>query len=192
MSSGTTPGENADFDESDFDLDGPQHFREPRFRLLADGSAMVSLETYERDLLKRLPLQLRELLQSTEPEHAGALVRLFPPAYLEDPEKNAEFEQLMRSDLVERKVAVAEMLSETADAAVLTEAQLAAWMGAINDIRLVIGTQLDIREDRDPDEIDEDDPRFPAVMLYGYFTHLLTELVDALEETLPEPVPDDG
>ena len=56
-------------------------------------------------------------------------------------------------------------LSKTADATELSEEQLDAWVRALNDIRLWLGTLLDITED-EPDEGPEDPPH----LLY----HLLT------------------
>ena len=37
-----------------------------------------------------------------------------------------------------------------------------------------------------------DDPRAPAFALYGYLSGLLSELVEALSEGLPEVVDDDS
>ena len=34
-----------------------------------------------------------------------------------------------------------------------------AFVQAINGLRLVLGTMLDVVEDHDPDDIDEDDPQ---------------------------------
>ena len=60
----------------------------------------------------------------------------------------------------------------------LTEDQLNAWMGAVNDLRLVLGTRLDVTEDMDAVQLD--DPRAPAFAVYQYLTHLLSEIVNAL------------
>ena len=60
----------------------------------------------------------------------------------------------------------------------LDEDQINAWMGAVNDLRLVLGTRLDVTEDMD--DIELDDPRAGAFAVYHYLTHLLAEIVDAL------------
>ena len=40
----------------------------------------------------------------------------------------------------------------------LTPAQGDAWLAALNDVRLALGTALDVSEDM-PDDVDPDDPR---------------------------------
>ena len=45
------------------------------------------------------------------------------------------------------------------------EADLAA---GLNDVRLVLGTELDVTEDFDWDGLDPDDERLPALAVYAY------------------------
>ena len=71
----------------------------------------------------------------------------------------------------------------------LTEEQLSAWLGAVNDLRLVLGTRLDVSEE--PLDIEADDPDAPAYAVYEYLGFLLSEVVDALTEGLPEPTVDE-
>ena len=66
----------------------------------------------------------------------------------------------------------------------LDEAQASGWLTALNDLRLVLGTRLDVSEDL-PD-IDADDPEAPAYAVYDYLGYLLSEVVDALAAGLPE------
>jgi hypothetical protein len=53
-------------------------------------------------------------------------------------------------------------------------------MGAINDLRLVLGTRLDVSEDMDLDALADDDPLTPAFALYGYLGWLQEQIVAAL------------
>ena len=62
------------------------------------------------------------------------------------------------------------------------ENQLHAWSTALNDLRLVLGTRLDVTEDMD--EVDPEDPRAPAFALYGYLTWLQGEIIEALAAAL--------
>jgi hypothetical protein len=55
-------------------------------------------------------------------------------------------------------------------------------MGAINDLRLVLGTRLDVTEEMEGVAVD--DPRAPALAVYQYLTYLLSEIVQALSDTL--------
>jgi hypothetical protein len=148
----------------------------------AGGGYRVDLQPWERDLLRSLPGQLRELLTSDDP----ALERLFPPAYLgaDDAERNEEYRRLVRSDLLASHQASLDVLEATADATALDEAQLSAWMGALNDLRLVLGTRLDVSEDMDEEPFAPDDPRASAFAVYRYLSELQWMVVEALSAAL--------
>lgn len=141
----------------------------------------------ERKLLGSLAEQLRELLLATTDD--PTLRRLFPTAYNEDPERDREYQQLVRDELLERRLGALATLDATLAADDLDEEQMAAWLCGLNDLRLVLGTRLDVSEEMP--EIAEDDPDAPAYAVYEYLGFLLTEVVDALAEGLPE-VADEG
>ena len=147
-----------------------------------DGSYVVSLQRWERDLLRTLPSQLRDLL-SSDPDDP-ALERLYPPAYLDDDERNDEYRRLMRGDLTTRRLTALDVMEATIDEPRLDEEQLVAWMGAINDVRLVLGTRLDVTEDPLEEQVSEDDPRAPAFSLYAYLGYLQEHVVEALASGL--------
>jgi hypothetical protein len=151
-----------------------------RIRRRRDGRYAIGLERWERDLLRTLPGQLRDLLETDDP----ALERLFPPAYLTDDERNEEYRRLMRGDLLSSRMASLDVLEATVDAADLDEEQLVAWMGSINDVRLVLGTRLDVSEDMGPEPFPDDDPRAPAFALYSYLAYLQECVVEALSGSL--------
>jgi hypothetical protein len=127
------------------------------------------------------------------PGGAGAdpvLERLFPQAYLEpeDVERDAEYRRLVREDLLEAKLANLDVVTSTLDRGTvslrrwtidLTEDEAAAWLGALNDLRLALGVRLGITEDFDGD-IDPSDPRAPALNVLSYLGWLEENLVDAL------------
>jgi Domain of unknown function (DUF2017) len=103
------------------------------------------------------------------------LRRLFPPAYTDDDQASAEYRRLMTEDLVERHQASLDILERTAGATELSEEEVTAWMGALNQLRLVLGTSLDVSEEDDPAALTS-----PQHQLY-YFLGALQELVvDAL------------
>jgi hypothetical protein len=158
-----------DFDQLEGDL------MRRRIRRNRRGSFTIDLPDEERELLSGLPGQLRELLGAGD---QPSLRRLFPAAYHLDAEKDAEYHDLMRSDLLASKLSRAELLESTAQATELTEEQLLGWMGAVNDLRLVLGTQLDVSED--DDELDDDDPRAGHFGLYHYLGYLLENIIRAL------------
>ncbi len=124
-------------------------------------------------MLATLAPGLGELLGSDDP----ALRRLAPPAYVEDPRADADYQELMAEDLLAAHRGHLEVLAETAEATSLDDEQLLAWMRAVNALRLVLGTRLDVSED--PLDVDADDPDAPAWALYGYLGWLLEHLIAA-------------
>ena len=151
-----------------------------KVRRQRDGRFRVDLEPFERDLLRTLPGYLRDLLATDDP----SLERLFPPAYLGDEERDQEYRRLMRGDLMGSHLTSLDVLEETLDAADLDEEQLVAWMGALNDLRLVLGTRLDVSEDMGDEPFPEDDPRAPEFALYAYLTMLQDSVIEALSSAL--------
>jgi hypothetical protein len=140
------------------------------------GDFRVRLPASERAVLASLPSQLRDLLAGDDP----ALARLFPPAYADDPEADAEYRRLMHEDLVEGRLSSLDVLEATLSAERVTEDQLAAWLGALNDLRLVLGTRLDVTEDLNERPMSADDPRASAFGLYLYLGWLEEQVVEAL------------
>jgi Domain of unknown function (DUF2017) len=144
------------------------------------GEVRLRLPAEERELLEALPGQLRALLDE-DPEDP-ALRRLFPPAYVENPENESEYRRLMGDDLRERHLSALAVLEETAGAEHLTEEQANGWLSALNDLRLVLGTRLDVGEDTlgSDEELDPGDPSGPALGLYHYLSWLQEQMVEAL------------
>ena len=147
------------------------------------GTYAVRLPAPERALLANLVGQLRDLLQVTTDD--PSLRRLFPTAYHDDAERDREYQQLVRDELLERRLAALDTVDATAEALELDGAQLSAWLTALNDLRLVLGTRLDVQEDQEA--IDEDHPDAPAMAVYGYLSGLLDDVVDALTGDLSTP-----
>jgi hypothetical protein len=147
-----------------------------RIRRTRGGVFELTIPEVERRILRSLPGQLRELLASDDP----ALGRLFPPAYPDEPDRNTEYDQMVRGDLESQRLSSLDTMEATIDAEHLDEDQLVAWLGAINDLRLVLGTRLDVTEDEP--EVDDADPRAPSYALYYYLGWLEEQAVEALAE----------
>jgi hypothetical protein len=145
------------------------------------GDYVLRLPDEERAILRELPGQLRELLGTDDP----SLHRLFPPAYADDIEHETEYRHYMGDDLLESHRRALEVMEETIDAERLDEEQMTGWLGALNDLRLVLGTRLDVSEDLYEEGIAPDDPRAPAFALYSYLGWLQEQVVDALAEAFP-------
>ena len=145
------------------------------------GGYRLRLPPEERELLRSLPGQLRVVLETDDP----SLRRLFPPAYTDDDEADDEFRRLMRDELLEGKLAALQVVEETAGADHLTGEQLEGWLGALESLRLYLGTQLDVSERTYEQDLDPDDPNAPALALYGYLSWLQEQAVEALSSSLP-------
>lgn len=142
------------------------------------GRFALRLGRQERRILAELPEQLRELIEARDP----AVSRLFPPAYPDDPDRESEYRRLVGAELLEGRRAALEVVDSTMRARELDRDQLTAWLGALNDLRLVLGTRLDVSEDPDETDLAEDDPRAPTMALYQYLGWLVAQAVEALEE----------
>lgn len=146
----------------------------------------ISLPEPERELLRSLVPQLRELLTTDDP----SLTRLFPTAYADDPERDAGYQALVRDELLDKRFASLDVLEETIDGGELTGDELSAWMRSVNDLRLVLGTRLDVGEDDDPSDLDPAAPEAALWGIYHYLGMLLSLVIDALSADLPEPTAD--
>jgi hypothetical protein len=139
---------------------------------------VLRIAPQERALVVRLLDELAELLSS--PAEQPTTARLFPVVHPDDAEREAEYQRLMREELVASRLAgiasVKGMLQGSAKKVTLTEEQLTSFMQAVNGVRLVLGTILDVSEDDDVAEIED---HVPEYQLYAYLSWLLDSAVVA-------------
>jgi Domain of unknown function (DUF2017) len=140
------------------------------------GRFRLRLTDEEREVLRTLPGQLREILDTDDP----SLRRLHPPAYQDDPEREAEYRRLVRDDLLRQRLQALDVMEATIDASTLDQEQMTAWLAAINDLRLVLGTRLDVTEEIYEEGIPPEDPRAATFALYQYLGWLEEQVVAAL------------
>jgi Domain of unknown function (DUF2017) len=163
-------------------------FDRDRVKRRGSGRYEVKLRPSERVLMGDLVVQLREqLLASTDDP---SVRRLFPPAYPDDPERDAGYQVLTRDELLEHRLAALDTVEESLDGDELDDAGLRAWMSTLNSLRLVLGTRLDV--DEELPALADDDPLAPAYAVYEYLGWLLSQVVDVLSRDLPPPSPDAG
>ena len=146
---------------------------------LGNGAFRINLTADERATLLHFVDQLEEVLSA---EHSDPrLRRLFPTAYHENPDLDAEYQGYMRDELSQsRASSIATVREVLGTDNSISEQQLYAFMMVLNSLRLVLGTLLGVSEDEDTDDIDEDDPTFGQAQLYGYLGWLLEWTVDTL------------
>jgi hypothetical protein len=150
---------------------------EHRIERAPDGGVLLLLPPAERELLLQLRAELVTLL-ATEPDDPN-LERLFPPAY-HDKRAAAEYRRLMHDELLAGHHDALDVLETTAGHERLSADEAEAWLRALNDLRLVLGTRLDVREDTFAEGLNLGDPRAPELAVYGYLSWLQEELVAAL------------
>lgn len=126
-------------------------------------------------------------------DHSDPVVeRLFPDVYPELPEDSAEFRLYTESDLKSGKIdqagAILAKLPEDGPGEVRLDGEEAeAWLRAINDARLAMGTRLEISAETDVgDELDDAVVHDPAssrvfqLSVYAYLGYLQESLLNAL------------
>jgi Domain of unknown function (DUF2017) len=152
-------------------------FRPPIERTPA-GDFRLSVGRRERAVLRTLPEALERLLdeQPDDPE----LRRLFPPAYADDDAAEAEYRRLMADELMDGRRAALRTFADTLDADVLTAEDLESWLRALNDLRLFLGTRLDVSEEDLVRPLDPRDSRAEERALYAYLSWLQEHVVEAL------------
>ncbi|TXR95728.1 DUF2017 domain-containing protein [Streptomyces sp. col6] len=135
----------------------------------------------------------------SEPPTDPALARLFPEAYGDEDDElraaSSEFRRFTENDLRTRKREDALVVVRTLDALTpagddaavltLTADECRSWLGSLNDLRLTIGTRLEVSDEDDGEEgslyrLPDSDPRKPMVMAYLWLGALQETLVETL------------
>ena len=185
-----------------------------RFRRTRHGIE-ARLDAAEKDLLARLFDDVHEMLddgrQASEDDWMSsalgisedartpedpALARLLPDGAREDDEAAHEFRRLTERGLRARKreaLRTARSTLSRSDGVRLDDAEARAWLGALTDVRLVLGERLGLASDADAERLDallqgldEDDPRAWLAAVYDFLTWLQETLVTVLLAGMPE------
>jgi hypothetical protein len=143
-----------------------------------DGAGGVRLRFNDGEiiLLRELLAELETLLE--DPDDPG-LRRLFPQAH-DDPESEEQYRSLVRDQLLAGRSKALSVVRDTLVKDTLDADEADAWLRALNDLRLVLGTRLDVTEDLDYENLDLNEPRGRDLAVYGYLTWLQEQLVEAL------------
>lgn len=171
------------------------------------GAVKADLDDVEAHILRQLAEEILDLVAPAEvsedplaamvgmppgnvdaPDNP-ALARLLPDAYGTDPEAAGEFRRFTDADLRTGKranaQAVLDAIPEQGGKIVLTRDDADAWLGCLNDIRLALGTSLGVTEQTDPELLDEEDPAFHALNVYGWLGYLQESLLSCLDPRKP-------
>ena len=148
-------------------------------------SVVARLEAAESGVLGLLLDQLEQLLTAESEDVAGdpVIARLLPAGHRSDPELAADYRELTESSLREGKAddlaTVRAGLPSDGGTVRLDPEEATAWLRTSNDLRLALGTRLDIQEDTEPPE-DLGSEEGQQLAVYYWLTGLQGSLVDAL------------
>ena len=155
------------------------------FKAARSGALVARLEPAEAGILGLLLDQLEQLL-TADADDVGddpVLGRVFPDGHRSDPEMAADYRELTESSLRSAKADDLAMVRASLPAeggeVRLDADQAGAWLRTSNDLRLALGTRLDISEDTEPPEevAGEEDQQ---LAVYYWLTAVQGSLVDAL------------
>jgi hypothetical protein len=88
----------------------------------------------------------------------------------------------MGDELLDGRRRALRVIEETLDEERLTQEQAEAWLTALNDLRLVLGTRLDVSDDPHLERLRPDDPDAVELSVYAYLSWLQEQLVEALAD----------
>ncbi|MCA1833819.1 MAG: DUF2017 family protein [Actinomycetota bacterium] len=154
------------------------------FTRARNGRIELRLAPQETDVIRPLFSQMLDVLGADE--QPDDLRRLFPPAYPDDDAAQQEFIHFTRDELLAAKKQALKTADATLErgrwkrgylAVALNDEEQHAWLGALNDLRLFLGTRIGVTEDMFDDPADAEDP---AGRLYLFLGWLQQHLVDAL------------
>jgi hypothetical protein len=146
---------------------------------------LARLDPAEASIVGLLLDQLEQLLAADSEDVAGdpVLARLLPEGHRGDPEIAADYRELTESSLRSGKAddlaTMRATLPPDGGEVRLDADQAGAWLRTTNDLRLALGTRLDVSEDTEPpEEVTGEQDQQLAV--YYWLTALQGSLVDAL------------
>jgi hypothetical protein len=147
-----------------------------------EGGLRLGIDDHSREVVVRLLHELRgEVTAARNAPHTDLpahMKRLFPTAYHADEKRNEEYRRLTHGDLGDSHVAaIDDAIDLFAPGRVFKPAELERLVRALNAMRLVLGTLLDVSEG---DEESNDDANAMQREVYDYLGWLLHTCLDRL------------
>lgn len=143
---------------------------------------LVSLDANEADVLRGLLDELRVVIEGSESVDQSVMERLFPKAYA-DEDDAAAFAELVGDELRTQKATAIETLrvglgDQGPAEVIVTPADKDAWLPVLTDLRLAIGTKLDVDEDKLGRPLDPTDPEAPALSVLHWLGWMQESLLN--------------
>jgi len=151
----------------------------PVVRRIADDRFELVLSPENRQGMLSLLGELDDLLESAPDD--PSLRRLHPTAYHDDAERDAAYQLLAGEELRASRRATIDAVQTSLAKAELTRDELWSWLRALNALRLVVGTRLDITDDdHSRPRRRRDDPDGPLWSAYEFATQVQYFVISAL------------
>lgn len=155
----------------------------PEIEAVSDG-LRVALDRQEAGVLRELVKEMRMLLEADIPRTDDVLQRLFPRAH-EDDDEQQKYEELVGEQLRTAKLDALRSVDENLGSegevdVVLTAQESDDWLRLMNDVRLAIGTRLEVDEDKMERTYEPSDPEAPALSVLHWLGWLQGSMLEEL------------
>jgi hypothetical protein len=157
----------------------------PEFVWVADEGLRASLDADERSLLLGLLDEMQALLE--EPGLSDPVSqRLFPDAYDNETQATA-FHELVGNELRDNKVNAVRTMKDRLKGrgpleTSIPEDEVLAWLTGITDLRLAIGTRIDVTEEMMSADLDPEDPVAPALSVLHWLGWLQESILAEMSD----------
>lgn len=146
----------------------------------------LSLDEQEAGILRELSHEMRLLLEADVPPQDDVMQRLFPKAH-DDEREQQSYEELVGAELrrvkMEALATVERGLSGGgAIVAELTGEEVDEWLRLLNDLRLAIGTRLQVDDSKMEKPFDASDPEAPALSVLHWLGWLQGTLLEEMND----------
>ncbi|MDT4937877.1 MAG: hypothetical protein QOG80_1548 [Pseudonocardiales bacterium] len=148
------------------------------------GGVRIRLDTIESQVLAALFTDLADVVESDAFDADDPVrKRLYPAGYGADTEASDAFSELteesLRTERALRARACADDLNGAGDVVLDTDAG-ERWVQSLNDLRLALGTRLEITDETDSADVGDDHPQAQEWGVYHWLTALQDSLVHRL------------
>lgn len=156
----------------------------PTFTLVPDEGMRIQLDPDEAHLLRELLKEMKTLLDADIPRADPVIARLFPDAY-EATDDSESFREMVGDDLRSGKVEALRMVTDRVGRkgplySSIPNDEVDAWLTLLTDLRLAIGTRLDVTEEMMGAEPEADDPDGPAIQVLHWLGWMQESMLAAL------------
>ena len=147
-----------------------------------ENGARLTLDVDEADVLRGLLDELKAAIENEAAVDRSIIDRLFPAAYADEKDARA-FEELVGDELRAQKIsALTTIRAQLGDGgpvdATVTEEDRHSWLPVLTNLRLAIGTKLDVDEDKMGRPVDPADPEAPALSILHWLGWMQESLLN--------------